>query len=331
MSNTISEGEIVIKDELPEVEPIKIEQVPVKIEENEETKEIVVSIMDNKVERFEISTLDQEEAEPNKIHNLRPKRQNPFTVKPEPKVKKEILAYKDTETNTYHCDKCDRTFKGESYLRRHQQNHETNKIFACPKCDKAFKTKFHLKRHQLMHGKQANYSCKICGKTFKTPQSLYQHSFIHSETRDFQCDLCEKSFKSSSNLTQHKYSHVEEKAFACSICCKAFKKRAVMKIHELSHTEERPFICPDCGFAFKLKSQMQAHQKKSCKVLNHNPEVHDKEHCYENEDQLMEQGLLVCLECGAIFKEKFQLKAHRAECLKYIQYRNKLDESRKYK
>jgi hypothetical protein len=278
MSNTISEGEIVIKDELPEAELIKPLQIPVKIEENEEIKEVVFSIAENKLERFEISTLDQEEAEPIKIHNLRPKKHNPYTIKPEPKVKKEVVvAYKDTETNTYHCDKCDRTFKGEGYLRRHQQNHDTNKIFACPKCDKAFKQKIHLQCHLLMHGKQANYGCKICGKRFKTPQYLHQHSFIHKETRDFQCDLCEKSFKSSSNLTQHKYCHVTEKAFACSICGKAFKKRAVMKIHELGHTTS------------------------------------------------------ICLGCGVIFKEKLELKAHRAECLKYSQYKKRLNESRQYK
>ncbi len=185
MSKTISEGEIVIKDELPQVEPIKALQVPVKIEEIEETEKetklpnVVVKIVDNKLERFVISTLDDEESE-------------------------------EVQTKIYPCDKCDRSFKFENNLKRHQLNHEEH----------------------------ATYSCRICGKEFKTPHYLFQHSFIHRKTRDFQCDQCEKSFKTASNLTQHKYGHVEEKAFACSICCKAFKKKAVMRRHELGHSKK---------------------------------------------------------------------------------------------
>jgi uncharacterized Zn-finger protein len=256
MSNTISEGEIVIKDELPEAEPIKALQVPLKIERidgtKQESKEIVVTIAENKLERFEISTLEQEEVEPIKIHNFRSKKQNPVTIKPEPKVKKEIvvankkerpvISSQDAKATNFPCDKCGRYLKGEGHLRRHQRIHDEQRI----------------------------YSCKICGKTFKTPHLLYQHSFVHRKTRNYHCDLCEKRFKTSSNLAQHKLCHVTEKAFACSICCKAFKKKAVMKIHELTHLKPKPegkFVCSGCGAFLEKSYLLQLHQEKCPKYI----------------------------------------------------------------
>jgi hypothetical protein len=106
MSNTISEGEIVIKDELPEAEPNKtfnLRSREQKIDEiKQETKltnEVVLKIEENKLERFEISLVEekapnQTPSKPNQIPAPSRKEHVIFVVPP--------LQSRDATVGTFH-------------------------------------------------------------------------------------------------------------------------------------------------------------------------------------------------------------------------------------
>jgi hypothetical protein len=153
MSNTISEGEIVIKDELPEAEPIKIEQVPFKIEEIDDTEKIAFSISYNKLERFEISTLVEE------------KLTNRTSSIPAPSKKERVIFVVpplQSRDDKFTCKICNKSITAE-------KNHTLE---------------FVIERHQKWHEEK---TCQICGKEFEIASLLRLHSPAHSETRDFQC------------------------------------------------------------------------------------------------------------------------------------------------
>jgi hypothetical protein len=174
MSNTISEGEIVIKDELPEVEPIKIHNVPIKIEEVDDTEKIAFSIAENKLERFEISTLAEEEM---------PEDQEVFT-----------------------CD-CKLTFKTEWHLKRHLEGHDV-KDYSCQICGKNFKNAGALKQHGFVHKEARDFQCEICEKGFKSPSSLRLHKHtVHNNEKPFKCSICGKGFKQKSGMKSHELIH----------------------------------------------------------------------------------------------------------------------------
>jgi uncharacterized Zn-finger protein len=175
MSNTISEGEIVIKDELPEVEPIKALQVPVKIEQIDDTKEVVISVKDNKLERFEISTLAEEEV---------PEDQEIFV-----------------------CD-CKLTFKTEWQLKRHLEGHNV-KEYTCQICGKNFKDSTTLKQHSYVHSETRNFPCDQCEKRFKTSSNLLHHKPVHNKETPFKCSICGKGFKLKSYMKSHELIHTQ--------------------------------------------------------------------------------------------------------------------------
>ncbi len=180
MSNTISEGEIMIKDELPEAEPIEIHQVPVKIEEIDETetKEVALSANENKVERFEISTLGEEEV---------PEDQKVFTCH------------------------CKLTFKTELQLKRHLKGH-IFKEYICKICGKSFKTSTGLKQHSFMHSETRNFPCDLCEKRFKFPTNLLHHKPVHNKEKPFRCATCNKGFKQKGDLKVHELIHSQPNA-----------------------------------------------------------------------------------------------------------------------
>ncbi|KAF7656163.1 hypothetical protein LDENG_00045690 [Lucifuga dentata] len=80
-----------------------------------------------------------------------------------------------TESGTYACDLCDKTFQKTSSLLRHKYEHTGKRPHQCQICKKAFKHKHHLIEHSRLHSGEKPYQCDKCGKRFSHSGSYSQH------------------------------------------------------------------------------------------------------------------------------------------------------------
>ncbi|XP_069095205.1 zinc finger protein 282-like isoform X2 [Pleurodeles waltl] len=80
--------------------------------------------------------------------------------------------------------------------------------YACPECEKMFKTNQDLTRHQRTHSGERPYHCTECGKRFARSHHLTAHKRTHTGERPFQCTVCGKSFSLKGNLKAHHNTHL---------------------------------------------------------------------------------------------------------------------------
>ncbi|XP_031557277.1 zinc finger protein 527-like [Actinia tenebrosa] len=133
----------------------------------------------------------------------------------------------------------------------------------CDKCDKSFKKVSHLKRHMLIHTNSKPYSCKICSKSFREANCLKKHIRIHTGEKPYNCSICDKAFSQSQNLNKHMNIHTGNKPHKCKACGKAFSQHSHLARHKLIHTGEKPHQCTKCGKAYRTSSHLVRHQKSS--------------------------------------------------------------------
>uniref|UniRef100_A0A8C5DV24 C2H2-type domain-containing protein n=1 Tax=Gouania willdenowi TaxID=441366 RepID=A0A8C5DV24_GOUWI len=88
---------------------------------------------------------------------------------------KYLMKMKQTDSGTYACDLCDKTFQKSSSLLRHKYEHTGRRPHQCHVCQKAFKHKHHLIEHSRLHSGEKPYQCDKCGKRFSHSGSYSQH------------------------------------------------------------------------------------------------------------------------------------------------------------
>lgn len=152
-----------------------------------------------------------------------------------------------TVTNGYNCQFCQKTFKVQSALERHERVHTGDKPFSCDYagCNKAFSQKEMLKRHKVIHLSidDAPFSCQICEKKFRQKEPLRQHiNKAHSEDSEFKshpfgCSICSKKFAHSSGLSRHLLIH-SGRRFPCEVCKKIFNDQSALKRHLSIHKKQ---------------------------------------------------------------------------------------------
>ena len=101
------------------------------------------------------------------------------------------------------CDECGRTFKGQSALNCHMNQH---------------------------HIKDGKYQCQICGKPNGNANFLNIHMLKHQEPK-LKCSHCERMFKQKHTLEAHERDHRGEKPFPCSICTSSFSSQKGIDQH----------------------------------------------------------------------------------------------------
>ena len=128
------------------------------------------------------------------------------------------------------CDKCEKSISRD-HLRRHMKEvHKfpqfnpvqgpVQKQYSCTQCDKQFKREENMRRHNdEVHSaqKSGTNTCEHCGKSFTLERNLKQHlKNAHSPFfSTFKCDLCEKAFKQKGSLNRHKKEkHERDDVFA---------------------------------------------------------------------------------------------------------------------
>lgn len=106
--------------------------------------------------------------------------------------------------------------------------------YKCRKCTKSFAKSHGLERHMISHSKEKPFECHVCGKPFPTKFSLHRHVFIHnnpSERVRFNCTICKKSFTAKQSLELHIRIHTGQKPFSCKYCPKKFRTSGTKAIH----------------------------------------------------------------------------------------------------
>ncbi|XP_062297991.1 myc-associated zinc finger protein isoform X1 [Scomber scombrus] len=142
----------------------------------------------------------------------------------------------------------------------------------CAICNKQFKNNYNLRRHQSVHtGRPANpnpnpvrknHACETCGKAFRDVYHLNRHRLSHSDEKPFSCPICQQRFKRKDRMSHHVRSHQGgvEKPYVCPHCGKAFSRPDHLNSHVRQvHSSERPFKCPTCESSFATKDRLRAH------------------------------------------------------------------------
>jgi len=60
-----------------------------------------------------------------------------------------------------------------------------------------------MKRHLEEHYSEKKYKCKTCGKAFQRNYYLLEHERIHSGVKPFVCNICGKASTTKSNHRAH--------------------------------------------------------------------------------------------------------------------------------
>lgn len=119
------------------------------------------------------------------------------------KTELKIHLAKHTTSRSFPCNFCSKSFKTEKHRRVHEsQLHATNTpSYMCEKCGKSFTWASGLKAHACSHQGDAPYKCQECSKSFSQPLFLKRHMQVH--TKPFKCEDCYEGFRSKTDLRNH--------------------------------------------------------------------------------------------------------------------------------
>lgn len=138
--------------------------------------------------------------------------------------------HQDISENSTKSAICNAEFPNQTFLNIRKRMHKT-KTYTCEFCNAAFSDRSNMKRHRQNHLSQKNCHCVSCGAEFSSPWKLKRHKKTHSEDRPYRCDVCFAGFNDSSNLKRHKRIHTGEKPYVCHFCGAAFNVSSNLKSH----------------------------------------------------------------------------------------------------
>ena len=215
----------------------------------------------------------------------------------------------------FECKICNRRFKSNLDLNKHERVHTGEMPFECKTCKKRFNRSNSLKKHERIHTGEVPYECKTCKKRFKQSSTWKRHEMIHSGAVPHECKTCNKRFKRKEQVKIHERIHTGEVPYECKTCKKRFNQSSVLKRHERIHTEEMPYECKTCNKRFKINQHLMIHERihtgevpyecKTCKKrFNHSSVLkrHDKVHTGEKSFK--------CKSCSKSFARKDNLRIH---------------------
>ncbi|XP_044728187.1 gastrula zinc finger protein XlCGF8.2DB-like [Chrysoperla carnea] len=145
-------------------------------------------------------------------------------------------------------------------LKRVKLKDTDNQTFLCDKCGKCYKTKYQLISHLKSHNNDKPFKCDECSKTYKNP-AVHRHKLIHNGIKPFVCEICGNKFRLQGMLTMHSLIHTGVLPHECSYCKKRFRRIDFLKGHLRQHTGERPYSCTECNHFFSNGSNFIKHLK----------------------------------------------------------------------
>ena len=189
----------------------------------------------------------------------------------------------------FHCDKCEKTFKRMSHLKRHEVSVHFGKKESCPHCDLNYSRKDNLEAHiKSVHGtKSKSFQCEVCQETFNK-KSNYQRHVNNIKTN---CSICSDIFCTLKQLQQHRTEcHSQQSNFECCHCKKIFSSKFKMKTHIANRIEHKCGKCGEmlCNGRGLMLHHSEIHDVKTCDICSKTfSQKNYKWHMYSEHQQLV--------------------------------------------
>lgn len=113
-----------------------------------------------------------------------------FTGGLQPDVERKV---ESTPTLKYHCNECEFSSPSSKMLNRHMSKHSNVRPFKCEQCNKDFKAEWALIRHQKLKtcNRNEQYKCELC--SFSTPEQNHLDNHMREEHEEiYVCSICGK-------------------------------------------------------------------------------------------------------------------------------------------
>ncbi|KAL4659972.1 putative transcription factor Ovo-like 1 isoform X1 [Arapaima gigas] len=115
----------------------------------------------------------------------------------------------------------------------------------CQVCQKVFRVQRMLKRHQKCHSETKRHLCNYCGKGFNDTFDLKRHVRTHTGVRPYKCSHCERGFTQRCSLESHLrkihgivqpygYKERRSKLYVCEECGLTALVRDTLRRHLLA-------------------------------------------------------------------------------------------------
>ncbi|XP_046801917.1 zinc finger protein 107-like [Lucilia cuprina] len=111
------------------------------------------------------------------------------------------------------------------------------------------------------------FPCLTCKRSYRSKHSLQKHNYsVHNPNKppkkpkepkaEHKCDECNEVFRSARDLRGHKWKHT---GIFCDICGKPFTQTGNMMRHKIRHTGIKAHKCKECDKEFFTDKELKSH------------------------------------------------------------------------
>lgn len=252
----------------------------------------------------------------------------------------EVLHLKEKNVEIFICPTCGKAFDVKGAMSRHMNKEHLMKkegyIYECEHCQRRFKKEEHLRKHEKTHDSSVKFKCDNCIASFRQKNSLIAHrSRVHQigadgkllESLNFGCERCKSCFGTSVELKRHmewclnaerikkaRQKKVKERRMpksrrGCSGSAKKNKKSDPVILGEITPLPRQKLsnTCPKCEYKFASAQSLRRHVEHI-----HKGQEIDLSKKYETVSNARSPGLpYACSECLKRFATSASLTQHK--------------------